>query len=319
MLDRFGREINYLRISLTDRCNLRCEYCMPKEGIKNKIPHCELLTLEDLYKITSAFVKVGINKIRFTGGEPLVREGAVDLIGKVNKLDGVKEVTLTTNGILLGKYIDQLAHAGVKRLNISLDTLDAEKYRKITRGGDIGKVLSGIEKAKELGMGPIKLNTVLMGGFNDDEIPDLVELTRDGTVHVRFIELMPIGEASSFAKSMFLSNQEVLRRVPELEPAFREDPSSPATYYKLPGGKGKVGLINPISCKFCTNCNRVRLTSTGKLKLCLHSNREIDLREVLRDGGDLERTIRDAILTKEEEHHLENEEYITRNMNQIGG
>lgn len=319
MRDSFGREINYLRISLTDRCNLRCEYCMPEDGIKNKIPHCDMLSLEELYLIAKIFVDVGIDKIRFTGGEPLVRFGAVDLIKKVNALPGVKEVTLTTNGILLDDYLDELVDAGVKRLNVSLDTLDAEKYRRITRGGDINRVLSGIKHARKKGIKPIKINTVLIGGFNDNEISDLVELTRDGSMDVRFIELMPIGEASGFAKSMFLSNEEILIRVSELEPIEREDPSSPATYYRLPDGQGKVGLINPISCKFCTNCNRVRLTATGKLKLCLHSNREIDLRKVLREGGDLERTIRDAILTKEEEHHLENEEYINRNMNQIGG
>ena len=319
MRDRFGREINYLRISLTDRCNLRCEYCMPEDGIKNKIPHDDMLSLEELYKITETFVSVGINKIRFTGGEPLVRYGAVDLIKKVKALQGVKEVTLTTNGLLLEDKLQELIDAGVKRLNISLDTLDPIKYKEITRGGDINKVLNGIEKAKKLGINPIKINTVLIGGFNDGEIPEFVELTRNGGIDVRFIELMPIGEASGFAKSKFISNEEILKRVPELEAIEREDPSSPATYYRLPDGKGKVGLINPISCKFCTNCNRVRLTATGKLKLCLHSNREIDLRKVLREGGDLERIIRESILTKEEEHHLENEEYITRNMNQIGG
>ncbi len=319
MRDRFGRDINYLRISLTDRCNLRCEYCMPEDGIRNKIPHDDMLSLEELYEITKAFVDLGINKIRFTGGEPLVRYGAVDFIKRVNALEGVREVTLTTNGIMLNDYLDELLDAGVKRLNISLDTLDPEKYKKITRGGDIHRVLTAIENARAKGIKPIKINTVLIGGFNDDEIPELVEMTRDGGMDVRFIELMPIGEAAGFAKSRFISNEEILRRIPELVAVDREDPSSPATYYKLPGGKGKVGLINPISCKFCTNCNRVRLTATGKLKLCLHSNREIDLKKVLREGRDLQEEIREAILTKEEEHHLEKQEYISRNMNQIGG
>lgn len=319
MRDGFGRDINYLRISLTDRCNLRCEYCMPEAGIKTKVPHCDMLTLEELYEITRAFVSLGIHKVRFTGGEPLVRYGAVDFIKKVNALDGVREVTLTTNGILLGDYLDDLLDAGVRRLNISLDTLDPEKYARITRGGDLTRVLKAIEVAKSKGLKPIKINTVLIGGFNDDEIPQMVEMTRDGSMDVRFIELMPIGEAAGFAKSKFISNEKILGRIPELVPVERDDPSSPATYYRLPGGKGKVGLINPISCKFCTNCNRVRLTATGKLKLCLHSNREIDLRSVLRNGENLERAISEAILTKEEEHHLENQEYISRNMNQIGG
>ena len=319
MRDSFGRDINYLRISLTDRCNLRCEYCMPEDGIKNKIPHCDMLSLEELYEITEAFVSLGIDKIRFTGGEPLVRYGAVDFIKRVNGLEGVREVTLTSNGIMLNDHLDDLLDAGVKRLNISLDTLDPEKYREITRGGDIRRVLAAIENAKAKGIKPIKINTVLIGGFNDDEIPDLVEMTREGSMDVRFIELMPIGEATGFARSRFISNEEILKRIPDLVPVDRDDPSSPATYYKLPGGKGKVGLINPISCKFCTNCNRVRLTATGKLKLCLHSNREIDLKKVLREGRDLQEAIREAILTKEEEHHLENQEYISRNMNQIGG
>ncbi len=319
MKDSFGREINYLRISLTDRCNLRCEYCMPKDGIKNKVTHDGMLSLEELYQVTEAFVNLGISKIRFTGGEPLVRYGAVDLMGKVGELDGVREVTLTTNGILLDQYAEELVKAGVNRINISLDTLDEEKYSLITRGGNLHRVLAGIRRVKELGMKPIKLNTVLIGGFNDDEICDFVELTRDGSIDVRFIELMPIGEAASFAKSKFIPNSTVLEKVPGLVPIDREDPSSPATYYRLKDAEGKVGLINPISCKFCANCNRVRLTATGKLKLCLHSDREIDLRRIIREGGDLEQTIENAILTKEEEHHLENQEYIKRSMNSIGG
>ncbi|MDX9916995.1 MAG: GTP 3',8-cyclase MoaA [Gudongella sp.] len=319
MRDSFGREINYLRISLTDRCNLRCRYCMPEGGISNKIEHENMLTLEELYRVTKEFVELGISKIRFTGGEPLVRLGAVDLIERVSKLKGVKEVTMTTNGVLLEKFAEDLARAGVKRLNVSLDTLDPEKYAEITRGGNLNAVFAGINKAKEFGMNPIKLNTVLIGGFNDDEIPSLVELTRDGAFDVRFIELMPIGEAASFASSNFIPNTKVLEKVPELIAIDREDPSSPATYYKLPDGKGKIGLINPITCKFCTDCNRVRLTSTGQLKLCLHSDREIDLRGVLRNGGDLRKVISDAILTKEEEHHLEDKVYISRSMNQIGG
>lgn len=319
MKDSFGREINYLRISLTDRCNLRCEYCMPEGGISNKVPHSGMLSLEEIYEIAEVFVELGISKIRITGGEPLVRNGAVDLIGKINKLQGVKEVTLTTNGILLEQFADELVEAGVRRINISLDTLDEKKYAAITRGGNLHKVLAGIHRAKELGMTPIKINTVLIGGVNDDEIEDFVYMTRDGSLDVRFIELMPIGEAASFAKSRFIPNSIVLDKVPELIPIDREDPSSPAVYYKLPEGLGRVGLINPISCKFCSNCNRVRLTATGKLKLCLHSDNEIDLRKILREGGNLMKTISEAILAKEKEHHLENQEYIKRSMNSIGG
>lgn len=318
MKDSFGREINYLRISLTDRCNLRCEYCMPEKGV-DKLKHCDILSLEEIFEITKAFVETGINKIRFTGGEPLVRVGVTDLISRVAKLDGVREIAMTTNGILLKDYATKLKDAGLTRLNISLDTLDADKYKEITRGGDIQKVLDGIEAAREVGLTPIKINTVLIGGFNENEIPRFVELTRNQNISVRFIELMPIGEAAEFDTQKFIPNTRVLDAVKELKPVEAEDIHSPAVYYKLPEAMGKVGIINPISCKFCTSCNRVRLTSTGKLKLCLHSNREIDLKRALDNKEDLKKIISDAILTKEEEHHLENKEYVTRNMNQIGG
>ncbi len=318
MKDSFGREINYLRVSLTDRCNLRCEYCMPEKGI-DKLRHEDIMTLEDTYELIKAFVDLGIDKIRFTGGEPLVRLGLVDLISKVAKLDGVREIAMTTNGVLLEKYAKNLKEAGLTRVNISLDTLDEHKYRQITRGGELEKVLNGIKAAKEVELIPIKINTVLIGGFNDDEIPALVNLTKDDDIHIRFIELMPIGEAAGFAKEKFIPNSRILEAVEGLEPIQVEDKSSPAQYYRLPGAKGKVGIINPISCKFCKDCNRVRLTSTGKLKLCLHSNREIDVKKAFENGEDVKKLIRDAILSKEEEHHLEDKEYITRNMNQIGG
>ena len=318
MKDSFGREINYLRISLTDRCNLRCEYCMPEKGVK-KVSHNDILTLEEMYEIIKVFVDLGINKIRFTGGEPLVRLGAVDLISKISKLEGVNEIAMTTNGTLLETYADDLKKAGLTRVNISLDTLNMEKYRRITRGGDLNKALNGIKAAREAGLTPIKINTVLIGGFNEDEIPDLVNLTMGHQMDIRFIELMPIGEAVGFAKDKFIPNSRVLETVPNLISVEAEDRSSPARYFRLPGAKGKVGIINPISCKFCSNCNRVRLTSTGKLKLCLHSNREIELRDAMRNEEDISSIIKEAIYSKEKEHHLENDEFITRNMNQIGG
>lgn len=318
MIDSFGRRINYLRISLTDRCNLRCIYCMPKEGIRDIVPHDELLSLEEIYELTKSFVELGIDKIRFTGGEPLVRKNVVELIRKTSKLDGVKDISLTTNGQLLKGMAKDLKEAGLNRVNISLDTLDKDKFASITRGGNLDSVLEAIDEAIKVGLTPIKINTVLIGGFNDVEIRDLIDLTKKG-IDVRFIELMPIGEAVGFAKEKFISNDIILETVSELEAVEREDISSPATYYKLPGASGKVGIINPISCKFCDNCNRIRLTSTGKLKLCLHSNREIDLKSALRNKQDIKQIIKDSIMTKEESHHLENEEYITRNMNQIGG
>ncbi|HAE91030.1 GTP 3',8-cyclase MoaA [Tissierella praeacuta] len=318
MKDSFGREINYLRISLTDRCNLRCIYCMPEKGV-SKFSHEEILTLEEVYEITKVFVELGVNKIRFTGGEPLIRKGIIDLIYKVSKLDGVKDLAMTTNGILLKEYAKELKKSGLNRVNISLDTLDEEKYSLITRGGKLKNVLEGIEEAKKVGLTPIKINTVLIGGFNDDEIESFIGLTEKEDINIRFIELMPIGEAAGWAKEKFISNDIILEKVKELIPIPREDKSSPAAYYKLPNGKGKVGIINPISCKFCANCNRVRLTSKGSLKLCLHSNREIDIKEALKSGQDMRKLIIDSINQKEESHHLEDGKYISRNMNQIGG
>lgn len=318
MEDSFGRNINYLRISLTDRCNLRCKYCMPEDGI-DKCDHSDILSLEEIYEIIVNFVELGVDKIRFTGGEPLVRKGIVDLISKVSRLEGIRDIAMTTNGIFLKDMASDLKAAGLKRVNISLDTLNSEKYKTITRCGDLQKVLDGIKEAKRVGLTPIKINTVLIGGFNEDEIESLVDLTRKDNIDVRFIELMPIGEASSWAKEKFISNERVLEKIKQLEPVKREDISSPAMYYKLPGAKGKVGIINPISCKFCENCNRVRLTSNGKLKMCLHSNREIDLKTPLRNGMDLKELIIKSIGEKEESHHLEEGQYISRNMNEIGG
>ncbi len=318
MIDRFGREINYLRISLTDRCNLRCIYCMPEAGINKKIPHDEILSLEEIYELIKIFVELGIDKIRFTGGEPLVRKNMIELIRKTSKLEGVKDISLTTNGQLLKEMAQPLKDAGLNRVNISLDTLDPEKFKTITRGGDLNRVLEAIDEAIRVGLTPVKINTVLIGGFNENEISNLIHLTKRG-IDVRFIELMPIGEAASFAKEKFISNNLILETMKDLVPTEREDISSPAVYYKLPGATGKVGIINPISCKFCVNCNRIRLTATGQLKLCLHSNREIDLKYALRNNKDVKKLIQDSILTKEESHHLEDEEYIDRNMNQIGG
>lgn len=318
MKDSFGREINYLRVSLTDRCNLRCRYCMPEEGIRDKLDHGDMLSLEENYEIIKVFHDLGIKKIRFTGGEPLVRKGITSLIEKVASLENIKDISLTTNGLLLKSMGAELKAAGLNRVNISLDTLNKDKYREMSRIGSLDSVLEGIEEARRLGLEPIKINSVLIGGFNDDEIKDLVVLTRDG-IDVRFIELMPIGEGVNFAEENFISNDRVLQTIKSLYPIEREDPSSPARYYKLPGAKGRVGLINPISCKFCQDCNRVRLTSTGMLKLCLHSNREIDLKKPLREGKDIRRIIEEAILTKDESHKLEEKEYIERNMNEIGG
>lgn len=318
MKDSYGRTINYLRISITDLCNLRCKYCMPEHGV-NKVDHKDILSLEEIFEIAKVFVSLGVNKIRLTGGEPLIRKGIVNLVRKISKLDGINDLAMTTNGILLKKYAKELKEAGLNRVNISLDTLNEKKYSDITRGGRLKDVLEGIEAAKEVGLSPIKINTVLIGNFNTDEIEDFVSLTIDEDIDIRFIELMPVGEASKWAEDNFVSNKMILGKVKKLEKVDRLDPSSPAVYYKLPNAKGRVGIINPISCKFCDQCNRIRLTSKGKLKLCLHSNEEINLRDKLRKGEDLKKVILDAITQKPESHHLEDKEYITDSMNQIGG
>ncbi len=318
MKDSFGREINYLRISVTDLCNLRCRYCMPQEGIP-KLPHENVLSVEEIETLAKAFVNLGINKIRLTGGEPLVRRGILDIVERIGKLEGVKDFAITTNGVLLKNLAQELKNRGLKRVNISLDTLKEEKYKYITRIGNIKDVLEGIEVAKKVGLTPIKINTVLVRGFNDDEIEDLARLTEREEIDVRFIELMPIGEALKNESIKYISNQIVLEKLPELIPLEKKDPSSPAVYYKLPNAKGRIGLINPISCKFCKYCNRVRLTAQGKMKLCLHSDEEVDLKEALRKGQDIESIIIDAINRKPESHQLERGQYITKKMYQIGG
>lgn len=318
MKDAYGRNINYLRISITDLCNLRCRYCMPEEGIC-KVEHKDILSLEEIYQVAKTFVSLGVNKIRLTGGEPLTRKGIIELIQKIAGLEGVKDLAMTTNAVLLKKYARDLKAAGLQRLNISLDTLDEKKYAQITRGGKLKDVLDGIEEAKAVGLFPIKLNVVLIGGFNVDEIEDFVNLTKTEEIDVRFIELMPLGEASKWAEENFISNEIILNSVKELTKAENTDLSSPAIYYTLPNAKGRVGIINPISCKFCDYCNRVRLTSQGKLKLCLHSNEEIDIKDKLRKGEDIGKIILDAIKQKPESHYLENGQYINDNMYQIGG
>lgn len=326
MKDGLGRNINYLRISVTDRCNLRCRYCMPEEGIGKK-EHIEMLTLEEIFEVVKVCAGLGTDKIRITGGEPLVRKGLIGLIAKITALESIKDIALTTNGLLLKKLAHELKDAGLKRINVSLDTMNEKKYKYITRGGNIKDVLEGIDEALKVGLTPIKINTVLVKGFNEDEIENFIKLTLNENIDVRFIELMPLGQAASFASEHYLPNTEVLERFGELQPVEAVDRSSPAKYYKLPGAKGRVGLINPISHKFCDNCNRIRLTADGKLKPCLHSDKEIDVRGILRDiqqGNKyeaLQGAVAEAIQAKPK-HHTLNDLYnkpIERDMYKIGG
>ena len=320
MKDTFSRNINYMRISITDLCNLRCKYCMPAEGI-NKKQHRDMISFEDIVEVVKAGTKEGINKVRITGGEPLVKNGIIQLIEKINSIEGIDEIAMTTNGILLKTMGKDLKEAGLSRLNISIDSLKPERYKEITRGGDLNQVLEGIQEVLSLGMKSIKLNVVVIGGFNEDEVEDFARLTLKEHIDVRFIELMPIGEASNWSKERFVTNEEVRQRIGGLVPLQRE-PSSPAQYYKLPGALGRIGFIDSISNHFCSNCNRIRLTSDGKLKPCLHSVDEIDIMEVLRvNRSDITSKLKEAILLKPEKHNLNTSNHVIgkRNMSEIGG
>ena len=317
MIDNYNRKINYLRVSVTELCNLRCRYCMPEEGIQKR-NHEEMMTAEETLMAIKAAAELGIEKIRITGGEPLVKRGIVKLCNAISKIPGITEVCMTTNGILLPQMAADLKAAGVDRLNISLDTLDPEKFHYITRIGQLQDVLDGMKAAEDAGFENTKINCVLMGGFNDDEIEDFVNLTREKPVEVRFIELMPIGGGIGFDKQQFVSCEEVLRRVPELESLDREE--GVAKLYQLPGAPGRVGLIRPISCEFCEGCNKIRLTADGKIKPCLHSDQEIALKGLMQD--EMTDTLRKAILEKperREELDADNPSQAGRDMNQIGG
>jgi GTP cyclohydrolase subunit MoaA len=291
---------------------------MPEMGIE-KIDHEDILSLEEIDEVVTTFVALGIDKIRITGGEPLVRKGIITLVEKIKSHTEIKDLSMTTNGILLKEMAADLKKAGINRINISLDSLDSDKYAAMTRGGELKKVLEGIEEAIKVGISPIKINIVLIDGFNIDEVLNFVNLTRQKNVHVRFIELMPIGEVNTWSSMNYISNTKILELVPALSPIEREDISSPASYYQIPGAMGTVGLISPISCKFCTNCNRIRMTADGKLKFCLHSNTEYDLKKVLDEKGDLKDFIEKSLVDKPLEHHLDQGKYITRNMVQVGG
>ncbi|MCD7769547.1 MAG: GTP 3',8-cyclase MoaA [Oscillospiraceae bacterium] len=313
MTDGFGRKIEYLRLSVTDLCNLRCQYCMGPEGVKKRA-HRDILSHEEIEEIVRAAVKLGVRKVRVTGGEPLVRPGVVDICRCISAVDGVEELCMTTNGLRLPELAGELRRAGVCRLNVSLDTLRPERYREITRTGSLKDALAGLEAARAAGFPPPKLNCVLMGGINDDEIPDFVALTEREPVSVRFIELMPIGPCRDWDRSRFIPADAVLRAVPALEPAGGD---GVARLYRLPNGRGTVGLIRPVSDHFCPACNRIRITADGKLKPCLHSAAEIPLRGL--HGPELEAAIGAGIMAKPQRHHLEAGSDSIRNMNAIGG
>jgi len=315
MIDEFGREIQYLRISVTERCNLRCRYCMPAEGICKK-RHEDMLTEEELIRAVEAAASLGITKLRITGGEPLIKKNILSICRRAAAVEGIREVCLTTNGLLLPELAKPLREAGVSRVNLSLDTLDPKKYAHITRVGQLEQALRGLEAALEAGFEKIKLNTVLIGGFNEDEVPELAALTCRYPVDLRFIELMPMVDGA-FGSDAFVSCGRVLEQLPQLQPAGSE---GVAVNYRLPDAQGCVGLIRPVSAHFCGTCNRLRLTADGKLKPCLHSPEEISVK-----GADYETMVqqfRRAILEKPICHgelSAASRSQAGRNMNQIGG
>ena len=317
MKDTYGREITYLRLSVTELCNLRCRYCMPADGVCKK-EHDEMLTEEEIVMAVETAAELGVTKLRITGGEPLVKKNIVSICSRTAAVPGIRELCITTNGVRLPELAKPLREAGVGRLNISLDTLDAEKYRYITRVGALDDALRGIETALETGFDKIKLNAVLIGGFNDDEIAPLAELTRRWPVDLRFIELMPMYDSGDFGPSAFIPCSRVLQALPELEEEAQD--GGVARLYRLPGAQGRIGLISPLSSHFCRACNRIRLTADGKLTPCLHGKAEFPIKGLDRDG--MRETFRAAMLAKPEWHgelSYQSRSQSGRNMNTIGG
>lgn len=316
MQDTFGRSISYVRLSVTDRCNCRCQYCMPADGVP-MCTHSDLLSFEEMVEIVKAAASLGCTKVRITGGEPLVRRNIVELCRMVSHVEGITEVVMTTNATRLAPIAEDLRAAGVSRLNISLDTFRPERYHDITRTGTLDDALAGTAASRAAGFGPLKINCVLMGGVNDDEIPDFVALARDEPIQVRFIELMPMGECADWPRARFMSDDVVLERTPELQPCGMH---GVAEVYRGPNYKGSVGLIRAVSHKFCSGCDRIRITSDGRLKPCLHSAQEVPLRGL--HDQELVDALSTGILMKPAHHNLVPgviSSATPRDMNQIGG
>jgi cyclic pyranopterin phosphate synthase len=320
LFDSFQRRISYLRISVTDRCNLRCIYCMPPEGV-TLIAHGDLLSYEEIRTVVRAAAGLGINEVRLTGGEPLIRAELPILVRMLSQIEGIEEISLTTNGTLLKEYALELKQAGLKRVNVSLDTLKADRFRYITRFGEVADVLAGIEAAMVNGLRPVKINMVVMRDINDDEVLDFANMTHEEGWHVRFIELMPFTDMTRLVPS-----SELRQRI-ELLGALKPCPSvagkGPARYFRLPGASGTIGFISPMTEPFCSSCNRLRLTSCGRLCPCLLSDDGIDLKQPLRSNAsvqEIERLVLEAVGSKLEHHCLSDSAVVVRRrMHQIGG
>ena len=330
--DNYHRTIDYLRVSITDRCNLRCIYCMPSGGLI-PIEHKEILRYEEIIRVIRIAAKIGVRKIRITGGEPLVRRNIVYFIESIKNIPGIEDLSLTTNGILLSRYAEELKSAGLDRVNVSLDTLKPKRYREITRSGDLSLVLKGIEAIEKVGLNPIKINMVPICGVNSDEIEEFARLTLKAAYQVRFIEYMPFGSEDMWSPEKFISTEEIKSIVEGIGPLIpaKLRKSGPARYFRFENAPGVIGFISPISNHFCNECNRLRLTADGKLRPCLFSETEIDLKPALRGGSsddEIERLIKLSIEVKPEGHNIgpqklssliKNREYCKKPMSRIGG
>ena len=325
LLDSFGRQVNYLRLSVTDRCNLRCTYCMAEE--MTFLPKQQILSLEELRDVAAAFVALGVNKIRLTGGEPLIRQDILTLVSSLSELPGLEELTMTSNGIMLPTMAQSLKQAGLSRINISIDSLRAERFKTLTRVGNIDQVLAGIEAATAAKFQRVKLNAVILAGVNDDEVLDLARFAIEREMDISFIEEMPLGEISSHQRATTQITSETIRE--QLSREFTlidsaETTGGPSRYVRVANTESKIGFISPLSNNFCSTCNRVRLTAEGRLLLCLGNEHSVDLRAVLRnypgDSKRLKETIVEAMSIKPERHYFDPEQVdIVRFMNMTGG
>ena len=325
LTDRHNRHLNYLRISITDRCNLKCIYCTPSDRIP-RLMHSDILRYEEILRVVRIGIRLGITKVRVTGGEPLVRKGAVEFLDRLSHIEGLAEVTLTTNGVLLLEHLNRIQTAGIHRINISLDTLQAPKFKDITGKDLFQKVWAGIQTARKMGFHPIKLNMVALRGVNDDELLDFARLTVHTPIHVRYIEYMPIG-ASQIESGPPLLVPEIkdrVRKVGDLEPIEHDPHDGPAERFRLTGAQGEIGFISALSHHFCSTCNRLRLTSSGQLRPCLLSDRQVDLRGPLRNGSsddEIAEIIRCTAREKPSDHNLSANDPagVTCQMSSIGG
>ncbi|HEV2261252.1 MAG TPA: GTP 3',8-cyclase MoaA [Candidatus Rubrimentiphilum sp.] len=326
LADQFNRPITYLRISVTDKCNLRCVYCMPEEGL-HWLPKADILSYEEIVELVKSAASIGVRSIRLSGGEPLIRRELHRLVAGINAIEGIDDIALSTNGLLLEENAERLISAGLRRVNVSLDTLRADHFEQIARRPGLDRVLAGIRAAIAHGLSPVKINVVVMRGQNDDEIADFAEWTKREAVYVRFIEVMPVHENLGLQRDAYMSSGEILDRVRaigDLQPAVGPGGNGPARYFSFEGARGAVGVISPLSHDYCERCNRVRLTADGRLRLCLFGDYEVDLRTPLRDGAtrdDIAQILRSSMLIKPERHHLQLGEASSRMraFSEIGG